>query len=216
LNSSSLIVALATCGSGDASGGGSESLSNPEVFESTMRASFVPMVAGISDGIGRLITALNGGPSDGVVLIPHAGGADATIAVDFDGDGSREGSINGSVNGDASTGASVVLADVASSEPSLNASGSLDATDQSPGVILLDNITGTGGADPDGHRNASDVEVTGGTVALDVVSGTPDGSVSMDVSGEGNTLGITVTFEVLPGGGYQVHFTGDGVDFTIP
>jgi hypothetical protein len=210
-----LMVTLATCAS-ESTGGGNESISDPAVFESEMRSNFVPMVEGLADGLERLLIASSGGPADGVVIIPNATGADATISVDLDGNASRESSINGSLSGDIGTGAAVTIADVATAEPSLSGGGSLVATETAPGMVLLDNMAGSGTADPDGSMNAADVAVTDGSVALDVVAGVPDGFLDFTVTGEGNTLEIHVTFEPDGAGGYVLHFTGSGIDFTIP
>lgn len=216
VKSTSLVFSLATCSSDSSGGGGNESISDPAVFETTVRSTFLPMVEGISDGLERLLTAIGGGASDGVVVIPNGTGFDATISVDLDGNGSRESSINGTLTGDIATGAQVTMAAISTQEPSLVGTGSLLATETSPGMIVLDNIAGDGFADPVGPTNAADVSVTDGTIALDVAAGTPDGFVDMDVSGEGTTLGIHVSFEPDGAGGYLVHFTGSGVDFTIP
>lgn len=215
VSSTSLVLTLATCGS-EASGVGNRSISDPAVFETTIRRTFPPMVAGISDGLERLLTALGGGPSDGVVIIPNATGADATVSLDLDGDGSRESSINGSLTGDVATGAQVTIAAIATQEPSLSGNGAVLVTETSPGMIVLDNFAGSGGADPNGSLNAADVSVTDGTVALDVATGTPDGFVDLDVSGERTTLGIHVSFEPDGAGGYRVRITGSGLNFTIP
>ncbi|HUL68622.1 MAG TPA: hypothetical protein VLT17_00105 [Gemmatimonadales bacterium] len=215
VSSTSLVATLATCTS-EPSSGGNASISDPAVFEAEVRSSFLPMVAGISDGLARLVTALGGGVADGVVVVPNAGGADATISLDLDGDGSRESSINGSLDGDVATGAQVTVAAIATAEPTLAGNGTLLATETSPGMIVLDNIGGSGGSDPSGHRNAADVAVTDGTVTLDVVGGTPDGFLDLDISGEQQTLGVHVSFESDGHGGYLVHFTGNGLDFTIP
>lgn len=106
------LLTLATCGK-NAADSGNQSISDPAVFESTARQGFLPMVAGISDGVGRLLTALGGGLADGVVIIPNSNGADATISVDFDGNGSREGTIGGSLVGDIASGAQVTVAAIA-------------------------------------------------------------------------------------------------------
>jgi hypothetical protein len=90
------------------------------------------------------------------------------------------------------------------------------ATETSPGTIVLDGIAGSGGADPDGSQNAADVTVTDGTVVLDAVAGVPDGFVDFNVSGEGETLGIHVSFEPDGAGGFLIRFTGNGINFTIP
>jgi hypothetical protein len=215
-SSTSLVFALSTCSSDESGGGGNNSISDPDVFETTVRRTFVPMLAGIGNGLQRLLTALDGGAADGVVIVPVAGGAQATVSLDLDGNGSRESSINGSLIGDISTGAQVTLAAIATAEPSLGGSGSLTATETSPGVIVLDNMTGDGGADPNGSRNAADVAVTDGTVSLDLAAGTPDGFVDLEVTGEESTLGIHVTFEPNGSGGFLIRFTGNGLNFTIP
>ena len=211
-----LVFALTTCGSDESSSGGNQSISDPEVFEQTVRRAFLPMVAGIGDGLERLLTALDGGPADGVVIVPNAGGADATISLDLDGNGSRESSVNGSLAGDVGTGAQVTIAAISTDEPSLGGSGSLTATESTPGVIVLDNIAGSGGADPEGHRNAADVTVTDGTVSVDVAAGQPDGFLDLEISGEERHLGIHVTFEPNGAGGWRIRFTGNGMNFTIP
>jgi hypothetical protein len=215
-SSTALVFTLATCGDDESGGRGNESISDPEVFETTVRRTFVPMLAGIGDGLERLLTALDGGAADGVVIVPNAGGADATISLDLDGNGSRESSINGSLAGDIGTGAQVTLAAIATAEPSLGGSGSLTATETSPGVIVLDNIGGEGGADPNGSGNAADVAVTDGTVSLDLGAGIPDGFLDFVVTGEGSSLGLHVTFEPDGAGGFLVRFIGSGLNFTIP
>ena len=210
-----VLLALWTCSS-DSSNGGNNSISDPEVLESKARTKFVPIVDGINDGLARLFAALAGGPADGVVVTPTAGGADAVIAVDFDGDGSREGSIAGGLVGDVSTGAAVTIASVTGNDPTLDVGGSLIATETSPGVILLDNIAGSGETDPSGSGNAASVDVTDGTVTLDAAAGVPTGFVDLAISGEDETLDISVTFASDGVGVFTAHFTGPGVDFTIP
>jgi hypothetical protein len=209
-----LLLALLSCE--ESSGNGNQSLSDPEVFEAKAKASFVPIVSGISDGLARLLSALAGGPVDGVVITPTAGGADAVILVDFDGNGSREGSINGGLVGDVSSGALVTIGSVTGDEPSLTGGGSLTATETSPGVILLDDMVGSGGTDPDGSGNASEVDITDGAIALDATTGIPNGFLEFDISGEGESLSVSVTFQPDLQGGFIIHFTGPGLDFTIP
>ena len=215
LGGTTMVLALATCSS-ESTGGDNQSISDPAVFEAKMRSDFLPMVAGIADGLERLLIAADGGAADGVVIIPNATGADATISVDLDGNGSREGSINGSISGDIQTGAPVTIAAISGQEPTLTGSGTLTATETAPGVILLDNLAGAGFGDPDGSQNAADVTVTDGAVSLDVAAGTPDGFVDFDVTGEGKTLDVHVSFEPNGAGGFLIHFTGNGFDFTIP
>ena len=214
ITGSALLLTVLACE--ESSNEGNQSISDPEVLEAKARTAFAPIIAGINDGLARLLTALNGGAADGVVITPTAGGADAVIAVDFDGNGSREGSINGGLVGDVSTGAQVTIASVTGDDASLLAGGSLIATETSPGVILLDNMAGSGETDPDGSDNAADVAVTDGAVTLDAASGVPTGFVDFSVSGEGESLDITVTFSSDGIGGFIIHFTGPGVDFTIP
>jgi hypothetical protein len=212
------VLALATC-KGDTTGGGDEenhSISDPDVLETTMREDFVPLIAGIADGLERLLIAAAGGQADGVVIVPNGSGATATISMDFDGNGSREASINGTLTGDIQTGALVSIAAIAGQEPSLGGTGSLTATETSPGIVLLDHLEGTGGADPPGSMNSADVTVTDGTVAVDLVGGVLDGFVEFEVVGQGETLGVELSFEPNGAGGYVVRISGNGFDFTIP
>ena len=207
---------LAVWGCDESSDEGNPSLSDPEVFEAKARESFAPMIVGINDGLARLITAINGGAADGVVIIPTAGGADAVIAVDFDGNGSREGSINGSLVGDISTGAQVTIEGVTGDDESLLAGGSLTATETSPGVILLDDMVGTGETDPPGSGNSAEVDVTDGAITLDAATGIPTGFIDLSVTGEESTLDVSISFADDGAGGFTIHFTGPGLDFTIP
>jgi hypothetical protein len=210
------VLVLVALGCEDDPSGGNQNIANAEVFEAKAKESFVPIIDGINDGLARLLVALGGGPADGVVITPFTGGANAQIQVDFDGNGSREGAINGGLVGDVSTGAAVTINSVTGDDETMTASGGLTATETSPGVILLDNMAGSGDTDPPGSQNAAEVEITDGAVTLDIVAGVPNGFIDLEVTGEGETLSIAITFTPDGLGGFIVHFSGDGLDFTIP
>lgn len=212
-----LLFAGLTCSSGTSEGGGNHSLSNPQEFESRAKASLAPMVLGVVDGLERLLIATSGGPADGVVIVPNANGATATISMDLDGNASREVTVNGTLTGDIATGAVVSIDAIAStSEPTVTGGGGLTVTETAPGVVLLDDLHGSGFSDPEGSMNAADVAVTDGTVSVDATTGVPNGFIDLDIYGEGRSLLISVTFEPDGGGGFVLHVTGGGLDFTIP
>lgn len=215
LASSFLLLAVTNCGD-KSSNGGNGSLSDPDVFEAKARASFKPIIVGINDGLSRLLAALAGGPADGVVITPFQGGTNAVIAVDWDGNGSREGSINGGLVGDVSTGALVTINSITGDDPTLIGGGNLTATETSPGVIVLDNISGNGEKDPPGEGNIAEVAVAEGAVSIDAAAGVPSGFVDIEVTGENESLDVSITFTPDGQGGFRIHFTGPGIDFTIP
>lgn len=199
-------------------GGGNESLSDPDVFETEMRAKFLPAALGIIDGFERLLVALNGGAQDGVTLVPNGtGGLDVGLTVDLDGNGSKESVINGGSTGSVGTGASVGVTDImVPATPSLTASSSATLTQTSPTSIVMDNMSGSLSVDEPGSMNASTTTIVSGSVGLDLASGNPSGQVVASISGEGETLGLTMAFEADGTGGWRVRFTGPGFDFTIP
>lgn len=196
--------------------GGNGSISDPAVFEAAARESFLPLMAGVSDGLARLLDVIGGGTPDGVTVTPIAGGANATVVMDLDGNGSREASINGSLVGDVATGAFVTVANISTGEPSTLGSGGMSVVETAPGIIQLDNIGGSGETDPAGGMNASQVGIVDGSVSIDLVTGTTTGFMETQITGEEQLLYVTITFEPTGSGGFRIRFNGSGIDFTIP
>ena len=211
-----LLFTVHACGNDTTDEAGSENISDPVTFEAVMRHSFLPLVMGVADGLGRVLVAIDGGPADGVVITPTATGFDATVSIDFDGDGSREGSISGYFIGAIAVGAQLFISSIETQEPSLRAGGSMSVEETSPGMVVLDNIAGNGSADPPEAGNAAQVVVTAGAVTLYPASGIVVGFVDCVISGEGNSLPVTIAFEPDGRGGFAVRFTGPGLDFTLP
>lgn len=192
-------------------------LADPAVFEAVMRQTVTAGTIGVLDGINRLTAALAGGTPDGVTLTPGGGGVVAAVGVDLNGDGSRESTITGTLTGDISSGAQIVISSIsAPQQPTLSAGGSAEILQQGPGLFLIDNASGSGGADPPGSGNAANVSVTGAILTLDLTTGNPDGLIDMLVTGEGSTLSVSALFEPNGQGGFQVRFIGDDFEFTVP
>jgi len=216
------LVALGLFGGVDAcsdepTAGGNGNLSDPAHFEAVMRATITQGTIGVMDGISRLTVALAGGTADGVTLTPSGGGVVAAVGVDLDGDGSRESTITGTLTGNLSAGAQITISSITSSQqPTLSASGSASIVEQAPGLFLIDNASGSGGADPPGSGNAANVTVTGAILTLDLTTGIPDGLIDMLITGEGSTLSVSALFSSDGSGGFSVQFIGDNFEFTVP
>jgi len=210
------LVAFAACGDEEVmggGGGGGGNISDPAGLEDAVRASFIPAAIGLIDGFERLITAINGGGSDGVSILPDgAGGFDASIQVDLDGNGSRESTVSGGFTDPLLTIDGVTDPDL----PSASVSTSARVTQVSPVAVLLDQMSGTLSADPPGSGNAADVAITNGALSIDLSTGIPSGFVDCVISGEGETLIVETAFQTDGAGGFEVRFTGDGFDFTVP
>ena len=218
-----LFAGIAACdeeptGTNGNGGGGGGNISDPATFQSLMEQDFLNGVTGVMDGFNRLFVAASGGPQDGVVITP-TGGNDFTaeISVDLNGDGSRESTIFGASSGDISVGASISVSMVDDpDQPTLAATFSATVTETVPGSVVLDGIGGDFSADPPGSGNAGSVIITDGVVSLDLVSATPDGFMDCEISGEGDFLFVTTTFQPAANTlGWEVVFSGD-VDFTVP
>jgi hypothetical protein len=52
-----VLFTLQACGDSTGNGGGGD-LSDPAVFEATMKQNFLPIVAGVTDALERLLTAV--------------------------------------------------------------------------------------------------------------------------------------------------------------
>ncbi|MFQ5529838.1 MAG: hypothetical protein ACE5FP_05750, partial [Gemmatimonadota bacterium] len=172
------LIGIAACESDDpmgGGGGGGGNISDPTVFETEMRQFFRPAALGVFNGLERLLVALNGGAQDGVTVVPNqSGGVDVSIAVDLDGDGSRESTINGGSAGSIQTGAAVSVTGVTDPGlPSLAVGVDTRVTQTSPTTVLVDQMTGGMGADPPGSGNAADASIVAGAVNLDLVTGNP-------------------------------------------
>ena len=205
-----------TGSNGGGNGGGN--ISDPATLQTLMEQVFIPVVLGVVDGFERLLVAIDGGPMDGVVItLTGPTSVTAEVSVDLDGDGSRESTIFGGASGDIMTGASISISSVSNPNvPSLVVAISATATETGPTGVVLDNITGSLAADPPGSGNAATVDLLGGAVSLDLLTGNPNGSVDCLVSGEGETIDVLSTFQSDGAGGFEVRFTGTGFDFTVP
>ena len=214
------IVGLTACGDdNDPTGGGDGggNLSDPEVFEAAVNAAFATAAAGVIDGLNRLVTHSQGGPSNGTTITPTATGADVAVSIDIDGTGPRETVVNGSIAGDITTGAQFTISSIVSPTlPSLSASASTRGTETSPGVITFDQMMGSASADPPGSGNSASVSISVGSITLDLGTGNPTGFVDFVVSGEGQNLIVETTFQPNGSGGWEARFQSDGFDFTVP
>jgi len=215
-----LAVSIGSCKSSTTGGGGNggNSIADPAFLEAFLSQKLPNAAAGVMDGFGRLLTAIQGGGMDGVVIVPT--GVDsysAEMSIDLNGDGSRESTITGSLAGDIGTGAQIYLTDVDDPGiPSLSVGASSDAMQISAVSVLFDNMSGTLTADPPGSGNAGEAEVTEGVMTLDLVAQRPLGYIEVNLFGEDSAfLAVHLSFEVA-GSGWQLRVTGDGVDFTIP
>ena len=218
---SALILGLGGAGgcASDTTGNGDViNITDPAVLEAFLRGWFMPASAGASDGLNRLLVAVNSGSLDGVVIVPTGpNSVQAELSVDFDGNGSRESTIFGGMNGDIGTGAVISITGIDEPDtPSLEVAASTDVVETSPVTLLFDNMQGTLSADPPGSGNAAQVAVTDGAFSLDLVSGTPSGFFDVTVSGEGNVVGLSLSFESDGAGGWRLRVTGNGVNFTVP
>ena len=199
------------------SGGGNNSLSNPTVLEDFMRARGPEIIEGLIDGVDRVLVVREGGTADGVTVTPVTGGVRVMVALDLTGDGSRESSLTATIIGDFSLGATVTINEIVDpSIPSLNTGVVATATETGPTSLSFSGFSGSVSQDEPGSMNASDVDFTGGTLAIERSTGTPDGPVTCDITGELQTINLTVTFQTDGQGGWQVRVTGPGIDFTVP
>jgi hypothetical protein len=64
-------------------------------------------------------------------------------------------------------------------------------------------------------RNQASASVTSGALTLDLLSGTPLGTIAVTISEASESLPLSLDFQSAAGGGYQVVVTGSGVNFTI-
>ena len=51
---------------------------------------------------------------------------------------------------------------------------------------------------------------------MDLLTGTPSGEIDCDISGEGELISITTSFEPDGQGSWRVRVTGEGINFTVP
>lgn len=216
-----LFAGVAACDedpTGNNGGNGGSSISDPATLQTVMQQVFVPFVLGVTDGFERLLVAVDGGAMDGVVITP-LGQNDftAVVDVDLDGDGSRESTISGGASGDIQVGATISITGISDpNEPSLSASMSATVLETGPTGVVFEQPSGSISADPPGSGNAASVALTTGAVALDLVTGNLTGFMDCVVSGEGESIDVTSTFQSDGAGGWEVRFTGNGFDFTIP
>jgi len=215
-----LFAGVAACNEEPTGGGngGGGNISDPATLQAVMEQLFVPAALGMIDGFDRLYVAASGGAMDGVVITPTGTNSFAAdVLLDLDGDGSRESTLSGTSSGDIQTGASINIASLTNpNEPSLAWTTSTTLTQTGTTTVLMDGIVGDISADPPGAGNAASVELLGGTVSLDLLTGNPSGAIDCLVTGEGATLQVLSTFQPDGAGGFEVRFTGNGFDFTVP
>jgi hypothetical protein len=216
-----LFAGVAACDedpTGTNGNGGGGNISDPATFQSFIEAAFLDGFAGVVDGLERLLVAVDGGPMDGVVITPTGPNSfSAEISFDLDGDGSRESTLFGAASGDIQVGASLTVTGITNpNEPTSTATFAATLLETGPTGVVLENITGNFSADPPGSGNAAAVDLTAGVVALDLLTGDPSGFVDCVVSGEGESIDATSTFQSDGAGGWEVRFTGPGFDFTVP
>jgi hypothetical protein len=199
-------------------GNGGGNISDPATLQTVMEQVFLPFTIGVLDGFDRLLVAIDGGAMDGVVITPLGlNNFVADVLVDLDGDGSRESTISGGASGDIQLGANIGITSIDNpNEPTFMAVTNAIVTETGPTTVMLDGIGGTLSADPPGSGNAASVVLQGGTVSLDLLTGNPSGSVNCVVSGEGESIDVLSTFQSDGAGGWEVRFTGNGFDFTVP
>jgi hypothetical protein len=191
-------------------------LADPEVFEAAARQTMLDGTEGVLDAVQRLIEATTGGNPDGVLIIPNATGADVSLSIDFNGDGTRESTVNFSITGTIQTGASVFIASVDVPQvPSLVGGGGAILFESSPGYIVVQSAYVDVSADPAGSANAVDVSVSG-DFGMDLVSGMPDGFGTAQITTEESYLLVSVSFESDGSGGFRIRFTSSDFDFTVP
>jgi hypothetical protein len=191
-------------------------LADPEVFEAAVRQTMLDGADGVLDAVQRLVEATAGGTPDGVLITPNATGADVSLSIDFNGDGTRESTVNFSITGTIQTGASVFIASMDVPQvPSLVGGGGATLIESSPGYILAQSAYANVSADPAGSGNAVDVSV-GGDFSLDLVTGIPGGFATAQVSTDESTLFVSVSFEPDGSGGFRIRFTSSDFDFTVP
>ncbi len=217
-----VFLAVASCsddptGGGGGGGGGGGNISDPATLQAFVETNFIVGFFGVTDGVRRLIEAINGAPPDGVTITPTgANSVSAQILLDMDGDGTRETTVSGGANGDVNTGG-FIFVDMIVYPTEPTASVSFSATVAlGPGVVLMDNISATMSADPPGSGNAAIVDVTAGALSFNMASGAPDGFMNCDISGEGQSISLVTLFQSDGQGGFSAQFTGAGLDFTVP
>lgn len=203
-------------GGGGGGGGGGGNISDPATFQAFVVQNFVPGFVGVTDGIGRMIEAINGAPPDGVTITPTGPtSVSAQILIDLDGDGTRETTVAGGANGDVNTGGNIFVDMIAyPTEPTASVSFSATVA-LGPGVALMDNISASMSADPPGSGNAATVDITAGALSFNTITGAPDGFMDCDISGEGQSISVVTGFQSDGQGGWSAQFTGSGLDFTV-
>lgn len=218
-----IVVAMlgwAACGEDEdpmGGGGGGGNIADPDVFETEVSARFGPAAAGVIDALQRLLDASNGEPPDGVVISPTSTGADVTVQLDLDGDGTRESTVSGSVDGEIETGALFTVSGISvPSLPDLSGGMSARGTQTTSTTLVFDQMSGSASADPPGPDNAASASISNGVITLDLLTQNLSGFIDIVVTSHGESLIIEITFESDGAGGWRARFEGEGVDFTVP
>lgn len=180
----------------------------PDVIESFLQQRVDERSDAFFDGLSRLLTAVAGGPADGVTITPNANVINATVDIDLDGDGTRESTVGGgltfaSTEYDLTEGATLSISNIDS--PGFSGSLSASATEVGTGTIQV-----AGGANfPITDGPTVDVPSFGVTVVP--FANFVQGFAEVEVGG----LSMDVFFEEDGLGGWQMRVVGEDFDFTV-
>lgn len=180
-----------------------------EDFKIQLEEAFTNNLAGFSNAIQRLVLAASGQPQNGVTVTPIAGGVQASVGVDVNGDGSLETQVQGTlifINAaqGLAGGANFTLTGITGGAPQ-TATGNAVVTQVGPSVISVTN----GSFQTHTDTRGNDVSVSGVNITADVSGG------GYKVTGTSNFEfnGITGLFTFAPNGNwFTLTVSGDSFD----
>ena len=191
------------CSEGDSTGSGGNGDEGPPGLREGLEAAF-GQAPGYFDAFDRLVVAVLGGPADGVAIVPSGNTVNVSVQVDTDDNGSRETTVSAaaifsSPSYDIDEGANVSFAGPAGTFANAYAF----ARRTGPTTVTFTEASGGFGVPPDVIPPPRQVVVTGGTVALNLLTRNPSGQVEIEYLSELDPVFATVTFE-SNGGGWQM------------
>lgn len=158
------------------------------------------------EAMQRLLSAIAGNTVDGVTLVPSGNNIDATVAMDFDYDGTKETVVSGGVQFPNSQmsfgdGATATIDGVTGS--GVDGSVSATVTEVSPGVVA---VAGSGQ-----FEGESEIPVD---LDLNLTVSPLTGQVLGTVDIEADENSATAFYENNGTGGFRIRVVGDGYEFT--
>ena len=206
-----LLFAVGACNDDETTGDVSLDPTDPAAIQSFLQSNFGKSETFL-DAFARLVTAATGGPADGVsISFSSPTQVGATVDIDLDGDGTRETTASGgAVLAQPGTldGAQVSLNSV-TGRPLASVGATISFTQTE--AIVLDGIFGQF-TDLSQQTN---LLITQGTVTVDPVGETLNGSVSFEILAGENFLFGDVFFEDNGQGGWQMRVAGEGFEFIV-